>query len=109
MKNTNTTPNFRVLGGRGFQITFANGCTASIMFGPSNYCERRSYSSFTGNLENHDSPDAEVAAWDADGTWLIDMATEGDSVKGWISPNKVVNFLRAVAEHRDGERFTFDW
>jgi len=30
---------FRAMGNKGFQISFANGNTVSVQWGPSNYCE----------------------------------------------------------------------
>lgn len=105
-----SAPTFRVIGGRGFQITFANGCTASVMFGPANYCERRSLmAGFQGNLESHDSPDAEVAAWDREGRMLIDPMSNGDEVVGHLSPDKVLAFMAAVAAHRGPGRLVFDF
>ena len=32
---------FKITGGKGFQITFKNGCTLSVQFGPGNYSDKR--------------------------------------------------------------------
>jgi len=42
----------------GFHMTFANGCTISVMFGKYNYCD-------SGETT------AEVAIWDTDDNWYI--------------------------------------
>jgi len=42
----------------GFQMTFANGCTISVMFGPYTYSD-------SGETT------AEVAAWNKEGYWML--------------------------------------
>jgi len=82
---------FKLTGGKGIQITFANGWTVSVQFGSGNYCENRDYT--WRSCEKGESVDAEIAAWDADGTWY-DMG--GDTVKGWCSPDEVGAFITKV-------------
>jgi len=56
----------------GFQMDFANGCTISVQFKKSNYCDQGQTT-------------AEVAAWNGDGDWMIwngdnwVVLTNGDS------------------------------
>lgn len=102
-----SSPVVRVFGGRGFQIRFENGCTASVMFGPTNYCDRRSFDGLAGNTEQHESGNAEVAAWGPAGEWLIDAAEHGDNVAGWVEPDRVAAFIDAVRQHRIGQPFRF--
>jgi hypothetical protein len=33
----------KITAGKGFQITFANGYTVSVQWGPGNYCDNHSY------------------------------------------------------------------
>lgn len=42
----------------GFQLTFSNGCTISVVFGKHTYSDEGQTT-------------AEVAAWDSDGNWMI--------------------------------------
>lgn len=90
---------FYITGGKGFQMQFANGWTVSVQFGIGNYCQNRSYD--FSNMREADiragaqgSPDAEVAAWDANGTWY-DFGS--DTVAGWKTPDEVAAFIANVA------------
>jgi hypothetical protein len=73
---------------RGFHLGFENGWTLSIQFGNYNYCS---------NYVGHDareflepSPNAEIAAWDADGKWH-DFGS--DQVLGYQSPDDVMRWI----------------
>ena len=99
----------RITDGRGFQMTFANGNMVSVQFGSMNYCSIRSFdfdqSDIYGSAKAAEgSPDAEIAAFDVDGRWLIPTgdlrATLGwgeDDVHGWVSPDHVAMFIAWVA------------
>ena len=103
---------FKITGGKGFQMTFANGWTVSVQFGPGNYCENRNINmmitaeqeQFAGKKAiagNKGSIDAEIAAWDKDGNWHNfgdDRRQFGDTaVKGWCSTDEVANFIHMIA------------
>jgi hypothetical protein len=86
---------------KGFHITFENGWTVSVQFGPGNYCEHH----FALNLprasetlgvppEGIESEDAEIAAWDADGKWF---KFKNDKVEGYQSPAEVLKFMNKIA------------
>lgn len=88
---------FKITAGKGFQMTFANNWTVSVQFGYGNYCENRSFDrvDFDRNVEpKGESKDAEIAAWDANGTWY-DFGS--DEVKGWCSPDEVAAFITKVS------------
>jgi hypothetical protein len=91
---------FAVTLGKGFQMTFANGWTVSVQWGANNYCKNRSHdldacvAEMRGEALSAESPDAEIAAWDKDGTWF-DFGS--DTVKGWCSPDHVAFFIAGVA------------
>lgn len=74
----------------GFQITFANGVTASVQFDGKNYCENRNVTNLTGTAPKQ-SRDAEVIAWNKEGDFITEAL-------GWRSPNEVAAFLKEMSE-----------
>lgn len=79
--------------GKGFQMKFANGNTVSVQFGAGNYCENRDKP--FGSDSDALSKDAEVAAWDSDGTWY---SFDYDTVRGWLTADEVANFISFVSK-----------
>lgn len=93
----------RITQGRGFQLTFANGWTASVQFGPGNYCQNRDmdinaspndYRESNRLAGERGSMDAEIAAW-PDGGTLVSFG--GDTVEGWVPADQVAAFLMFVS------------
>ena len=66
----------------GFHMVFENGYTISVQFGKANYSDKGKTT-------------AEVAAWDSNGEWI--QLGEHDDVKGWCSPEEVVEIMNKVA------------
>jgi len=98
---------------KGFSITFENGNTVSVQWGPGNYCNPEHSD---GRNAPHDAPmktrtwkaqNAEVAAWDSEGAW---HQFEHDSVDGWLTADEVAAFIHFVAtsELRTDRRFWED-
>jgi len=94
---------FYISDGKGFQITFSNGFTASVQFGEFNYCEYYvglKKPKIRKKGKNAHSRDAEVACFDKDGN-LISL--EGydkervDKVIGFLTANEVLDFMNWVA------------
>jgi hypothetical protein len=82
--------------GRGFQITFANGWTASVQWGYCTYC------STDDEKMPRESSDAEIAAINPNG-YLVEIDPKyGDCVKGWQSPDEVLQFFNWVASQPKG-------
>jgi len=91
----------------GFQIDLENGWTVSVQFGIGSYCSNRSN---TGNPfkdipEFVECDNAEIAAWPTD-TRGPGMGTatrewykfeDGEQVKGWQNPTKVIAFINLIA------------
>ena len=107
MKQSN--PGFAVYGGRGFHITFDNGCTVSVMFGPCNYCSAREFEKISGNLESHSCSDAEVAVWDAEGNWLIKDGNFASEIVGSVLPDKVAQLMSYASAWQPGTCFKFSF
>ena len=94
---------FSVSGNKGFSITFENGNTVSVQWGPGNYCDPVHPD---GRGAGHNAPmkdegawkstTAEVAAWNSDGDW---HNCGGDQVKGWMTPAQVLEFISFVAKN----------
>ena len=89
---------FKICRGKGFQITFENGWTVSVQFGPGNYCE-----GYPETIMQYDAPmkeeywsnqTAEIAAWDSAGIWYL---FDGDTVKGYQNPREVIIFMATIA------------
>ena len=89
-----STPGFAVSGRKGFHVTFENGCTVSVQFGGGNYCDNRDQP--IGDSKVPHSRTAEMAAWDARGSWVHPDGWDGD-VAGWQSPAQVLKFMNWVA------------
>lgn len=88
-----TDPHFNN-GAKGYQMTFKNGYSISVQFGPGNYCERRNaaYDAPAKALQNNESwrsETAEVAIFNPDGTF------DGD-VQGWLSTDEVADLIDTV-------------
>ncbi len=93
----NGTSKFAIASG-GFQMTFDNGLTISVMFRGGSYCEHKMErpTIAMANLEMdgiHSSEDAEIAIWDEAGTWL-DFG--GDTVQGYVTTNEVASWISKI-------------
>ena len=92
---------FKSMGG-GFQITFENGITVSVMFRSGCYCERK-WDAFGSDLEqirengHYKSQDAEIAIWQGE-TWL-DFGS--DTVAGYLSADEVANWIARASNAKD--------
>ncbi len=93
---------FALFRNTGFHITFENGCTVSVQFGPTHYCDNRSFDiEDLKDLYKGDSKpcaNAEIAAWDKNGNW-IKKEDWGDDVEGWQTPAQVLEFMNYVAAY----------
>jgi hypothetical protein len=85
MSNEVKTPNFHYGNRPGFQMRFENGWTVSVQW------HENAYRTKTGYTD--DSPNAEIAAWDINREWF---QFEGDSVKGYCTPDEVADFIHKV-------------
>lgn len=93
--------NFVSTDGKGFQMTFANGLTASVQWGRGNYCGNYYNEEQATHCRGAQCNTAEVAVWDKNGKWLnaCDFTTEdvcGSDVCGHMTTEQVVDFLCAV-------------
>jgi hypothetical protein len=90
---------FSAVDNKGFELTFTNGWTVSVQWGPGNYCEHRSVSDFEAPslVSTWESTTAEVAAWDKDEVW---HNFGDDEVKGWMTSNEVLEFINMIASKK---------
>jgi len=83
----------------GFAMTFSNGYTISVQWGPMNYCENRSSlldSSWpTLEFQPHESRTAEIAAKRPNGSYL--QLGEYDDVVGWLLADEVVQYITTLS------------
>ncbi len=88
---------FRITGKKGFHITFENGWTVSVQFGPGNYCDNYDMSIRDDDelAGKQGSSTAEVAAWGPDGK-MIDRDW-GDTVGNRQTPAQVLDLLTYAA------------
>ena len=90
---------FRITGEKGFHITFENGYTVSVQFGPGNYCDN--YSRDIGREEEicgkDGSPNAECAVWAQDGKLIEYPGWNGDTVSNRSTPEEVLALLNWAA------------
>lgn len=101
-------PVFKTIAHRGFQTTFPNGYTVSVMFGAGNYCQHRFNKDILSGLgskftievgEMHQSVDAEIAVFGPDDYFVCGWpgCPESDQVKGWITPAEMLEVMNWAA------------
>ena len=86
---------FKSTARKGFHITFENGWTVSVQWGPGNYCDNYAARFDLDGRTDWESSTAEVAAWPAEGDWY--QFEHGDTVDGHRSPAEVLAFVNMVA------------
>lgn len=86
---------FSITDGKGFQITFENGCTVSVQWGPGNYCDNygAEYASQRGKLQ-WQSTTAEVAILLPDGKFY--RVQEHDDVIARQTPEEVARWIEVA-------------
>ena len=80
---------------RGFQVTFDNGYSVSVQFGPTSVCSIKNENldeMITPSNIDENSKTAEVAVITPDKK-LIPFRTNGDDTKGYVSPEELVGIL----------------
>lgn len=84
---------------KGVRITFANGWTISVQWGPGNYVTDRMHDYDAPKKSDHwCSPTAEIAIWGPDGAWYRPEGEDwGDDVKGWVTPDEVLRYMNLTA------------
>jgi hypothetical protein len=99
---------FKAAANQGFSMTFENGNTVSVQWGPGNYCDARHSARVDApmNLESGfwESGSAEVAAWNADKEWhnfgtCPDTGLDQAQVQGWRTPAQVAEFIAFVSSN----------
>lgn len=94
MKKFNSTSN------KGFNMTFANGITASVQWGAGNYCDNYFSKDFSFSKEAS-SNTAKVAAWNENDEWVTNKFCDTcDDVAGYLSPDEVLQFLNSCANYK---------
>ena len=91
-------PGFYITRGSGFHITFENGWTVSVQFGPGNYCQHRDRHIGDENATcgKEGSQTAEVAYWPSGGD-LQRVKADSEIVSGYQTPKQVLALLVKVA------------
>jgi hypothetical protein len=103
---------FSITQNKGFSLTFANGITISIQWGPMNYCANKdiSFTALNATQVGHPvpaSPTAEIALWDSKRRWITKRANRAlkrpaitDDVIGYLKPEEVARFIAWAARQK---------
>lgn len=91
---------FKITNGKGFHISFENGWTVSVQFGPGNYCDNYDMRIGYENEEagKRGSATAECAAWGPDNEMVVHPEFGGDTVGGRMTPKQVLALLNWASE-----------
>ena len=100
-------PEIRSYENRGFQLTFGNGWTVSVMFGPGTYSSNRAAPRSNWRTDSHEykSQTADVSIWDPKGE-TIKLSAELSH--GWSSSDmvaKLIGFTQSLPETVKAEDF----
>lgn len=89
---------FRITQKKGFHLTFPNGYTVSVQFGPGNYCDHYDGDfNKAAELASQGSKTAECAVWGPDGKFFTPPPEWGDDVRGYMPPADVLALLNWAA------------
>ena len=88
-------------------LDFPNGWTASVQFGPGNYCTNRdnTRNPFSDHVQFLESNTAEIAAWVTDQRESANTRgwyqfEDGQEVQGWQNITEVMEFINMVSSFR---------
>lgn len=95
---------FSITCGKGFHMTFSNGVTISVQWGPGNYCDNRNENSMDEKgVGEKGSNTAEVAIWsnhDNGKEWItrgvykiLGNENVNDDVVGWCNPDSIADLI----------------
>lgn len=91
---------FKSCQNKGFHMTFANGLTISVQFGPFNYCDQRSTfpNARPEDQEIWKSGTAEIGIWNSEG-WKTNqfINCHGDDVIGHLTADQVAELIYKVS------------
>ena len=91
----------RILDNRGWQITFPNDWTVSVIIGKGAYCTNR-HDEELDYTNSKPSPNAEIAAWYGEGndqrSWYV--FDSGDTVEGYQTPLDILDFMNMIANRK---------
>ena len=92
-------PGFRICGNKGFHITFENGWTVSVQFGPGNYCDNYDLQMGEDEIKagKQGSSTAECAIIDPKGNLFPYPDWGGDTVSNRSTPKDVAKFIQWAA------------
>ena len=91
---------FFITNNHGFHITFANGYTVSVQFGPGNYCDNYSRNWDEAEQCGKDgSFTAECAVWPQEGHMLA-YSDWGNTVSSHSTPAEVLELLNWAASQK---------
>lgn len=94
---------FKSSSNKGFAMTFENGNTVSVQWGPMNYCDpvhpdgRGAAFDAPSQTDVWKSGTAEVAAWDSENNW---HRFEYDTVEGYLNADEVAEFITFVSSNK---------
>ena len=90
---------FRITNQKGFHITFENGWTVSVQFGPGNYADNYNMRIRDDNEEagKKGSRTAECAVWGPKGDMEAHPLFEGNTVSNRSTPSDVLELLNWAA------------
>lgn len=88
---------FRITDSSGFHITFPNGYTVSVQFGPGNYCSNQHMRIRQDEAKAGEDgcPNAETAFWHGQGELIVE-GDDYDSVQGYQTVDQVMQRLIRV-------------
>lgn len=91
---------FKITSKKGFHITFENGWTVSVQFGPGNYCDNYSMSIREDDEEagRIGSSTAECAVINPSNTLVQFPSSGGDTVSNRSAPAEVLEILKWAAQ-----------
>ena len=87
---------FKITDGKGFQITFENGCTLSVQFGPGNYTDsevRAKKLDAPRGAQSWKAQTAECAILLPNGDFYDNIPNGDPQVAGWQTVNDVVALI----------------
>jgi hypothetical protein len=87
---------FKITAGKGFHLTFDNGWTVSVQWGPSNYCSNQATDfsiprEIAANCGEYQSNTAEVAAW-------TENAQDDDPIRAYIRADEVADLIHEISQ-----------